>query len=99
MQEIALGVDTMEEKMASKNLKRTELEKKQHEIAVKVRKMTDEKLCNYLESLTLKEDKPLKDDKTIINDFLTYVYNQPSNGIGKAIMTKLTAELDNYIIM
>ncbi|MDO4302119.1 MAG: hypothetical protein Q4D26_12135 [Clostridia bacterium] len=83
--------------MASKNCRRNDIEKQQHERAVKVRKMTDVKLCEYLESL--RSDKPCKDEKAVINDFLSYVYNQPCNGIGRGIMARLKAELDNYCVM
>lgn len=84
--------------MASKNYKRNNVEKLQHDRAIKVRKMTDEQLCKYLDSL--KQDKPSKEqEKTIIKDFIDYVYNQPCNGIGRGIIARLSSELDNYCVM
>lgn len=84
--------------MASKNCRKTELERMQHERAVKVRKMTDEQLCNYLDSL--KQDKPSKEqEKLIIKGFIDYVNNQYCNGIGRATVHRLNAELDNYSVM
>lgn len=84
--------------MASKNYKRNNVEKLQHDRAVKVRKMTDEQLCKYLDSL--KQEKPSKErEKLIIDDFIDHVYSQPCNGIGRATIFKLKAELDNYCVM
>lgn len=83
--------------MANKNCRRTELERIQHERAVKVRRMTDEQLCNYLDSL--KQDNSKSSNIKIIDDFITYVYNPPSNGIGRGIIARLKAELDNYSVM
>ncbi len=37
--------------MSKKNYKKTALERQQHDTAVKVRKMTDEQLCNFLDEI------------------------------------------------
>ena len=80
-----------------RSCRRNELEKQQHERAVKIRKMTDEQLCNYIDSL--KQDRlTKKEERLIIENYISYIHNQPGNGIGRAIEAKLKDELDNYIV-
>lgn len=47
--------------MAKKNFQKTPLERAQHEKAVKVRKMTDSQLCEFLDTLA----DEVQDNKTV----------------------------------
>ena len=42
--------------MAKKNYRKTPLEKQQHEKAVKIRKMTDEQLCDFIDEISTQPD-------------------------------------------
>ncbi len=79
--------------MAKRNCRRNLEESKNHEYAVKIRKMTDAQLCEYLENL--KQNKV--DEEEIIQNYIDNLYFSQGNGIGKATIQKLKNELDVYI--
>lgn len=43
--------------MKKRNCRKTLLETQQHDTAVKVRKMTDAQICNFIEKITTKDEK------------------------------------------
>lgn len=42
--------------MAKKNYRKSPLEKQQHEKAVKIRKMTDEQLCDFVDEISAQQN-------------------------------------------
>lgn len=81
--------------MAKKrNCRKSDLERELHERAIRVRKMTDEQLCNYLDSLSaLKTPPPAinPDPAEVIHNFLNVLEENcgSGNGIGKSTVFKL----------
>lgn len=57
-----------------RNCRRTPDELRQHEIAVKVRKMTDQQLCEYIDGLSA--------DRPRAEDFFHCLDNQAGSGSG-----------------
>lgn len=69
--------------MAKKrSCRRTKLEKQQHETAVKIRKMTDEQICEVLFENT-------KNNDSRVGEFLDFVEVGIGNGIGSRTIEKL----------
>ena len=80
--------------MAKKNYRKSPLEKQQHETAVKVRKMTDEQLCNFLDEIA-------EGNTNQVKDFLDRLekLKGTGNGISTNIIKKLCkiAESEGFI--
>lgn len=80
--------------MAKKNYRKNPIEKQQHDTAVKVRKMTDEQLCNFLDEVAAENTNKVK-------EFLEKLQNLKGtgNGIGENIIAKLykIAEIQGFI--
>lgn len=70
--------------MAKKNFQKTPLERAQHEKAVKVRKMTDSQLCEFLDTLA----DEVQDNKTV-KSFLKLLEEGDYRGIGSATVAKI----------
>ena len=66
-----------------RNCRRTPDELRQHEIAVKVRKMTDQQLCEYIDGLSTSHPN--------VEDFLRRLdeLSGTGNGIGRVTVNKL----------
>ena len=67
--------------MKKRSCRRTKLEKQQHETAVKIRKMTDEQICEVLFENTKNGSR--------VGEFLDFVEVGIGNGIGVRTMEKL----------
>ena len=82
--------------MAKKNYQKTTLERQQHNMAVKVRKMTDAQLCVFIDDIqaTAAEDRV----KEYLQSIMLYSANQ-RNGIGDKTIAKLRqiAEDEGFI--
>lgn len=67
--------------MKKPSCRRTELEREQHERAIRVRKMTDAQLCEYLDGLTAgnRPSGPTKEE--IVNDFLAELGVRGDDGL------------------
>ena len=68
-----------------RNCKRNNLERTQHDTAVKIRKMTDEQICNFINEIS---ESKSNDDITRFLDKL-----EELKGIGNGISTKTIAKL------
>lgn len=77
--------------MKKRSCRRTKLEKQQHETAVKIRKMTDEQICEVLFENTKNGNR--------VGEFLDFVEVGIGNGIGVRTIEKLRriAEENNFI--
>jgi uncharacterized protein YjfI (DUF2170 family) len=74
--------------MRKRNCRKTAEEIRQHETAVKIRKMTDKQICCFLSELQHSGNKISKENRqTIINNFISSI--EPGNGIGQATLAKL----------
>ena len=72
--------------MAKKrNCRRSNLERTQHDTAVKIRKMTDEQICDFINEISVSKSNA---DITRFLDKL-----EESKGIGNGISTKTIAKL------
>ncbi len=72
--------------MAKKrNCRRSNLERTQHDTAVKIRKMTDEQICDFINEISVSKSN---DDITRFLDKL-----EELKGIGNGISTKTIAKL------
>lgn len=80
--------------MAKKNYRKSPLEKQQHETAVKVRKMTDEQLCNFLDEIAEGNTNQVKDFLGKLEEL-----KGTGNGISTNIIKKLCkiAESEGFI--
>lgn len=82
--------------MAKKNYRKTPLERQQHDIAVKVRKMTDAQICDFIDDLqaTAAGDR-IKEYLQLV----TLYSGNHRNGIGDKTIAKLRqiAEDEGYI--
>ena len=74
--------------MKKKSCRMTELERQQHDRAVKVRKMTDEKLCEYLDKLAYREPEEAGPG---VAEFIQLMEEKAGsgNGIGKVTVGKV----------
>lgn len=68
--------------MKKRSCRRTKIEKEQHEMAVKIRKMTDEKICEVLFENN-------KNSASRVGEFLDFVEADIGNGIGVRTIEKL----------
>ena len=72
--------------MAKKrSCRRTELERSQHETAVKVRKMTDEQICDFIDGL-----ESVQPDGNLVGEFLDRLTEKTGfGGVSSRTITKL----------
>lgn len=75
--------------MAKRSCRRTAEENRNHEIAVKLRKMTDEQLVNYIKSLEKAAYNRGLNESTSINDFIDALEVEGIKGIGKTTINKI----------
>jgi len=68
-----------------RNCRRSNLERTQHDTAVKIRKMTDEQICDFINEISVSKSN---DDITRFLDKL-----EELKGIGNGISTKTIAKL------
>lgn len=75
--------------MKKRNCRMTPAEREQHERATKIRKMTDEQLCGYIDGLkdTGQQICPTSIRRQAVEDFVSSI--RPGNGIGQATIAKL----------
>lgn len=73
--------------MKKKSCRMTENERQKHERAVKLRKMTDDQLCAYVDSLEGRERKSVPS----IEDFIRHLAGKvgSGNGIGQSTVDKI----------
>lgn len=70
--------------MAKKNYRKSPLEKQQHEKAVKIRKMTDEQLCDFIDEIAEGNTNQVKDFLNRLEEL-----KGTGNGINTNIIKKL----------
>ncbi len=82
--------------MAKKNYRKTTLEREQHNTAVKVRKMTDEQLCAFLDDIQRQSAEETA--KKIIDDLTLMTVNR-KNTIDHAIKSirRMVEGMENEI--
>lgn len=73
--------------MRKRNCRKTEEEIRQHETAVKIRKMTDKQICSFLFELQHSGTISEENRQMVINNFISSI--EPGNGIGQATIAKL----------
>lgn len=75
--------------MKKRNCRMTPEEREQHERATKIRKMTDQQLCEYIGGLkdTGEQIRPASIRRQAVEDFISRI--RPGNGIGQATIAKL----------
>jgi len=78
--------------MKKKSCRMTEDERQKHERAVKLRKMTDEQLCDYIDKIIESAEK--EKEKHIcpsVSDFIRHLANKAGtgNGIGQSTVNKI----------
>lgn len=75
--------------MKKRNCRMTAAEREQHERATKIRKMTDQQLCEYIDGLTDNAEQihPASIRRQAVEDFISSIH--PGNGIGQATIAKL----------
>ena len=80
--------------MAKKNYRKSPLEKQQHEKAVKIRKMTDEQLCDFIDEIAEGNTNQVKDFLDRLEEL-----KGTGNGISTNIIKKLCkiAESEGFI--
>ena len=78
--------------MKKKSCRMTEDERQKHERAVKLRKMTDEQLCDYIDKI-IESSKTEKEKNTrpSVPDFIRHLANKTGtgNGIGQSTVNKI----------
>lgn len=67
--------------MKKRSCRRTDFEQEQHERAIRVRKMTDAQLCEYLDGLAAGQRPAGPTKEEIINDFLVELGIRREDGI------------------
>ena len=80
--------------MAKKNYRKSPLEKQQHEKAVKIRKMTDEQLCDFIDEIAEGNTNQVKDFLDRLEEL-----QGTGNGISTNIIKKLCkiAESEGFV--
>jgi hypothetical protein len=79
--------------MKKRNCRHTPVEQEQHELAVKIRKMTDAQISEYIARLRKKNVVPAeipemdKVRRQAVEDFISSIH--PGHGIGQATIAKL----------
>ncbi|TCX51965.1 MULTISPECIES: hypothetical protein [unclassified Dehalobacter] len=83
--------------MGRRNCRKNDQERMMHERAVRIRKMTDEQLCRYIDSLSAGS----AGSKNRVSEFIQDldIKSGTGNGIGKSTVYKLQifAEKEGYI--
>ena len=69
--------------MKKRNCRKTDLEREQHDRAIRIRKMTDAQLCKYIDSLTQQISQP----EEIISNFLDLLTVPTDKGLHVSRMT------------
>lgn len=67
--------------MKKRNCRKTDIEREQHERAIRVRKMTDAQLCEYMDSLGASKAEPSPPKEDIINAFLEAITMRRDDGL------------------
>jgi hypothetical protein len=75
--------------MKNRNCRMTPVERQQHELAVKIRKMTDEQLCEYIDKIYNNAEciNKIEVGNAFVIDFINSI--KPGSGIGQATIAKL----------
>lgn len=76
--------------MAKRSCRRTAKENRNHDVAVKLRKMTDEQLVNYIEKLEESAYNKGLNESASVSDFINKLENANIKGIGKATIDKIS---------
>lgn len=67
--------------MKKRSCRRTDVEQQQHDSAIRVRKMTDAQLCDYLDSLGAAQAEPQPSKEEIITAFLEAITIRRDDGL------------------
>lgn len=67
--------------MSTRNCRRTSTEREQHERAVRIRKMTDAQLCEYIDDLEAGNRPAAPNQAEIVADFLDKLTIRSDTGI------------------
>lgn len=79
--------------MKKRNCRKTDIEREQHDRAIRVRKMTDAQLCEYLDGLGATRAEPQPSKEEIITAFLEAITIRRDDGlrVSDATVRKLKA--------
>ena len=96
--------------MAKKNCRMTDEERAMHDRAVRIRKMTDQQICEFVDRqhsagidegirLAQESTEKTRDDAALINTFIDYLENKTGsgNGIGGGTIYRLRKEVANAV--
>lgn len=67
--------------MKKKNCRRTGVEREQHERAIRIRKMTDAQLCEYMDGLETGSCPPVPSKEEIVEEFLDTLSIREDDGL------------------
>ena len=67
--------------MKKRNCRKTDIEREQHDRAIRVRKMTDAQLCEYLDGLGATRAEPQPSKEEIITAFLEAITIRRDDGL------------------
>lgn len=67
--------------MSTRNCRRNETQREQHERAVRIRKMTDAQLCDYIDNLEAGNRPAAPNPPEIIADFLDKLTTRSDSGL------------------
>lgn len=74
-----------------RNCRRTRREKEQHETAVKIRKMTDEQICDFIDEIAQSDADEKASAKNGVEEFIGKL--EELKGFGNGISTRTIAKL------
>lgn len=81
--------------MKKRNCRKTDVEREQHDRAIRVRKMTDAQLCDYLDGLGVTRAEPQPSKEEIITAFLEAITIRRDDGlrVSDATVKKITVRV------
>ena len=74
--------------MKKRNCRKTDIEREQHDRAIRVRKMTDAQLCEYLDGLGVTRVEPQPSKEEIITDFLEAITIRRDDGLRVSVASQ-----------
>lgn len=87
--------------MKKRNCRKTDVERAQHDRAIRIRKMTDSQLCDYLDSLERGRQNAYPSKEEIVESFLNVITIRREDGlrVSDATVRKLRsiAEREGFI--
>lgn len=84
--------------MKKRSCRRSEIERSIHEQAVRIRKMTDEQIVDFLTSLQAPKPVPARSHKDVVTAYINSLEEKvgSGNGIGPGTIFKLRQHLDAW---